>query len=152
MKKRNILQALGLAAIAATATLACAKPASVEAPVYEGPAVTELTPENFDEALQTTGGPVVVDFYADWCGPCRQMKPIYEKVCEDLRGQVRCFAFNVDQDRGLENRISTRYEVQYIPGYRYFHGNAEDASRRATGARSETNLKNEITDFIESCE
>lgn len=149
MKKSKFLTYSGLAAMAATA-ISCASPPVN--PVYQGPAVTELTPENFDEALTTTAGPIVVDFYADWCGPCRQMKPIYEKVCEDLRGEARCFAYNVDQDRGQENRISTRYEVQYIPGYRYFHDNVEDESRRATGARSEDNLKNEITDFIESCE
>lgn len=150
MKKTII--SMGLAAIAATATLTCARQMPAEAPVYEGPAVTELTPENFDEALQTTQGPVVVDFYANWCGPCNQMKPIYEKVCEDLRGEVRCFAFNVDQDRGQPNRISSRYEARYIPAYRYFHDNVEDATRRVEGARSEDNLKNEITDFVESCE
>ncbi|MDD4878228.1 MAG: thioredoxin domain-containing protein [Candidatus Nanoarchaeia archaeon] len=150
MKKTII--SMGLAAIAATATLTCARQMPAEAPVYEGPAVTELTPENFDEALQTTQGPVVVDFYANWCGPCNQMKPIYEKVCEDLRGEVRCFAFNVDQDRGQENRISSRYEARYIPSYRYFHNNVEDAERRVSGARSEGNLKNEIEDFIRSCQ
>ncbi|MFA5887993.1 MAG: thioredoxin domain-containing protein [Candidatus Nanoarchaeia archaeon] len=149
MKKSKILLSSGLAALAATA-ISCATP-PVE-PVYEGPAVTYLTPENFDEALQNTKGPIIVDFYADWCGPCRQMKPIYEKVCEDLRGDVRCFAFNVDQDRGQPNRISTRYEARYIPAYRYFHDNVEDATRRVEGARSEDNLKNEITDFVESCE
>ena len=151
MKKSKILLLSGLAALAATA-ISCAKPSSVEAPVYEGPAVTELTPENFDEALQTTGGPVVVDFYANWCSPCNQMKPIYEKVCEDLRGEVRCFAFNVDQDRGQPNRISARYDARYIPAYRYFHDTVEDATRRVEGARSEDNLKNEIMDYVRSCQ
>ena len=146
MKKSKILLLSGLAATA----ISCAQPPEV--PVYQGPAVTELTPQNFDEALQTTGGSVVVDFYANWCGLCMQMKPIYEKVCEDLRGDVRCFAFNVDQDRGQPNRISTRYEARYIPAYRYFHDNVEDATRRVEGARSEGNLKNEITDFVNSCE
>ena len=78
MKKSKILLLSGLAATA----ISCAQPPEV--PVYQGPAVTELTPQNFDEALQTTGGSVVVDFYANWCGPCMQMKPIYEKVCEYL--------------------------------------------------------------------
>jgi len=148
MKKSKLLLYSGLAAIAIT----CAREAPVEEPVPQGPAVTYLTPENFDEALLNAKLPVVVDFYADWCGPCNQMKPIYEKVCEDLRGEAQCFAFSTDQDRGLPNRISTRYGVKYIPGYRYFHDNVEDESRRVSGARSEDNLKNEIEDFIRSCE
>lgn len=140
----------GLAAMAAA--ISCATPACVEQPVPTGPAVTYLTPQNFDEALANAELPVVVDFYADWCGPCGQMKPIYEKVCEDLRGEVQCFAFDVDQDRGQPNRVSARYDARYIPSYRYFNDNVEDTTRRVSGARSEDELKSEIEDFIKSCE
>lgn len=152
MKKSIFLLNSGLAAIAATA-ISCTTPACVvENPVYEGPAVTELTHETFDDAISNSLIPAVVDFYNPRCGYCVQMKPIYEKVCEDMRGEINCFTFNTDQDRQMEDRIPARYDVRAIPAYRFFCSGVENAEKRAQGARSEDNLKALIEDFLEVCQ
>ena len=68
-----------------------------------------LTKENFNETIAE--GVTLVDFWAEWCGPCRMMGPIIEELAEKLDGQYRICKVNVDN----ENELAARYGVMSIP-------------------------------------
>ena len=55
--------------------------------------------------------PAIIDFYADWCGPCRRVAPIMEKLAEEYDGKLLVYKINVDQEKGL----STAFQVKSIP-------------------------------------
>ena len=75
------------------------------------PRSTELTEQNFDEALLATEGLAMVDFWAPWCGPCRAVAPVLEEVAEASEGRVTLLKVNIDEQPGL----AARYGVRSIP-------------------------------------
>ena len=70
---------------------------------------TNLTKENFDETIAE--GVTLVDFWADWCGPCRMLGPVIDQLATKLEGQYKICKVNVDQ----EEEITARYGVMTIP-------------------------------------
>jgi len=70
-----------------------------------------LTTATFDRHLERTNAPVIVDFWAPWCGPCRALAPIFERAAKELEPRARFAKVNVDE----EPSISARYGIRGIP-------------------------------------
>ncbi len=74
-------------------------------------ATVHLTERNFDEALVATQGLMMVDFWAEWCGPCRAIAPVLEELARAADGRVTLAKVNVDENPGL----AARYGIRSIP-------------------------------------
>ncbi len=94
----------------------------------------ELTDENWGRRVLEAGGPVLVDFWAPWCPPCRLLGPEIEAVAHELAGQVTVGKVNID----TSPRIAERYGVRSIPTLVLFEG-GQEADRR-TGFASHGEL------------
>ncbi|HZJ85628.1 MAG TPA: thioredoxin [Erysipelotrichaceae bacterium] len=73
-----------------------------------------LDSTNFDE--EVSEGVVLVDFYADWCGPCKMLAPVLDELAEDLAGKAKVVKVNVD----TENALAAKYQVSSIPSLKVF--------------------------------
>ena len=74
-------------------------------------ATVHLTEQNFDEALSSDTGLMMVDFWAEWCGPCRAIAPVLEEIAKESAGKVTLAKVNVDENPGL----AARYGIRSIP-------------------------------------
>jgi thioredoxin 1 len=97
-----------------------------------------LTAENFDEVLSASEIPIVVDFWAEWCGPCKMIAPILDEIAEEQAGKVRVAKLNVDE----ASDIAMRYGVMSIPTMIKFSGGEVD--KRVTGAKAKGQLMEEL--------
>lgn len=70
-----------------------------------------LEENNFEEEVLKANGKILVDFYADWCGPCKMMAPIIEEIAEDVKETVKVGKVNVDNNQEL----AIKYDVMSIP-------------------------------------
>lgn len=74
-------------------------------------AIVHLTDDSFDEALAKHSEAVIVDFWAEWCGPCRAISPVLEALAKESGGNVTVAKINVDENPGL----AARYGIRSIP-------------------------------------
>src|SRR5256886_15637287 len=74
-------------------------------------ATVHLTEQTFDEALSQHSGLMMVDFWAEWCGPCRALSPVLEELASESAGRVTLAKVNVDENPGL----AARYGIRSIP-------------------------------------
>jgi len=80
--------------------------------------VMEFNDQNFDSDVLKAGMPVLVDFWAVWCGPCKAIAPIVEEVANDYSGKVRVGKIDVDSN----NQVAMRYGIRSIPTLLLFSG------------------------------
>lgn len=73
-------------------------------------------PRSFDQLVQESDVPVLVDFWAEWCGPCRAVAPVVEQIAREYKGKVRVVKVNVDE----KPRIAAQYEIRSIPTFMIF--------------------------------
>lgn len=80
--------------------------------------ILTVSNDNFDQQIKQSDLPVMVDFWAEWCGPCRMVAPALEQLAEEMDGQVRIAKLNVDDNQ----EIAIQYGVQSIPTFILFKG------------------------------
>ena len=73
--------------------------------------VLKIGEENFEKEVLKSEGKVLVDFYADWCMPCKMMSPIIDEIAEELQGKIKVGKINVDNNQEL----AMKYDVMSIP-------------------------------------
>ena len=98
----------------------------------------ELSSENFEKEVINSEQLVLVDFYADWCGPCKMMAPVVEDVAKELQGKVKVGKINVDENQDL----AMEYGVMSIPTLIIFKEGKED--KRLVGFRSKSELLDKL--------
>jgi thioredoxin 1 len=80
--------------------------------------VVEITDQNFDAEVLKADVPVVVDFWASWCGPCRMIAPVTEKLAQEYEGRAKFCKLNVDENP----QMARKHEVMSIPLLLFFKG------------------------------
>jgi len=85
--------------------------------------IVQLNAMNWNNIVLNSNMPVLVDFWAEWCGPCRIVGPIVEQLAQSLEGKVKVFKLNVDQNQ----EIAMKYNVQSIPSLVLFKNGKEIA-------------------------
>jgi len=95
--------------------------------------VTELTTGNFDELVLKSEKPFLVDFWAAWCGPCRQVAPIIEAIAAEKAGELSVGKLNIDQ----EQAIAQKYRVMSIPTFILFKNGEVDKTAVGAGPKDE---------------
>lgn len=93
---------------------------------------------NFEQEVLNSDVPVVVDFYADWCGPCKMMAPIVDQVAEEYAGKVKIGKINVDENIEL----AQKYRVMSIPTFVFFKNG--EAVATVVGGMSKNDLAKRI--------
>ena len=105
-------------------------------------AITNLSETTFDEEVGATSEPVLVDFWAEWCGPCKLIAPILEEIAAEQAGSIRIAKVNVDEAPDL----ARRFEVMSIPTLILFDGGVP--AKRMVGAKGKAQLLEELADYL----
>lgn len=96
----------------------------------DNPNVVTLTDDNFEDEVLNADQPVLVDFWATWCGPCRQIAPIIEDLADDFAGRAKVGKLDVDDNP----RVAQEYGVRSIPTLLFFkNGDVEEQLVGAMG-------------------
>src|SRR5579863_1924763 len=97
--------------------------------------IITLTDENFEKEVLKSFNPVLVDFWAEWCGPCKMIAPILDELADEYSGRVSIGKLNIDEHQTL----ATQYGVRAIPTLLLFHNG--EVAEQIVGLRSKRDLK-----------
>lgn len=112
------------------------------ATAYGDNRVLTLSDQTFDEEIRAATEPVLVDFWAEWCGPCKLIAPILEEIANEHAGRIRVAKLNVD-----DNPATTRrYEVMAIPTLILFVDG--EPAKRLVGAKGKAQLLEELAAYL----
>jgi len=101
----------------------------------------DVTEQSFEEEVLKSETPVIVDFWAEWCGPCHAVAPVLEKIAEERSGEVKLVKVNIDEEQGLSQRCRFRSRLPPPPPL------AEGPACRPFGAlRAHTPVRGVVSD------
>ncbi|HXW31449.1 MAG TPA: thioredoxin [Acidimicrobiales bacterium] len=104
--------------------------------------MTALTDATFDEHVKSADVPVLVDFWAEWCGPCKLIASVLEEIAEDQGGKLQVAKLNIDENLD----VTRRFEVMSIPTLILFKDG--EVQTRIVGARGKAQLLQEIAGYL----
>ena len=137
MSKAPALAALLILAAGSTLlTTGCDSPA----PPKTGPSLPEVTDRTFDEEVVKSPLPVLVDFHATWCGPCKVLAPVVEEIAQERKGALKVVKCDVD----VASATASRLQVQSVPTLILFRDGKE--VRRRVGAGPKAAVVKELLD------
>ncbi|MFM8267145.1 MAG: thioredoxin [Ilumatobacteraceae bacterium] len=103
--------------------------------------IVTLTTSTFDETIASSDRPIVVDFWAEWCGPCKMIAPVLGEIASEQPG-VTIAKLNVDENP----EIAMRFNVMSIPTLLVFHGG--EVRKKLVGAKGKSQLLEELSEFL----
>ena len=104
--------------------------------------IDTLTDATFDEHVKSSDVPVLVDFWAEWCGPCKMISPVLEEIAEEQAGKIRIGKLNIDDNLD----VTRRFEVMSIPTLILFKDG--EVQKRIVGAKPKGQLLEEISAYL----
>jgi thioredoxin 1 len=104
--------------------------------------IETLTDATFDEQVKGSDVPVLVDFWAEWCGPCKMISPVLEEIAQEQAGKIRIGKLNIDDNLD----VTRRFEVMSIPTLILFKDG--EPAARLIGAKPKAALLEEISAYL----
>jgi len=99
------------------------------------PLISALTSDNFEKEVLQATTPVLVDFWAEWCGPCKMIAPLLDELADEYQGKVKIGKVNIDDQQAL----ATKYGIRAIPTLLLI--NKGQVAEQMVGAKSKRDLK-----------
>ena len=105
-------------------------------------ATEKVTAANFNEVVLKSTTPVLVDFWAEWCGPCRAVAPILEEISNEYAGKIKVVKLNTDE----EGPVASKYGISSIPTMNLFVGG--EVVKSIVGARPKPAIVRELSEYL----
>ena len=105
-------------------------------------ATVKVTDENFENEVIKSSKPIIVDFWAEWCGPCKQIGPTLEEISDEMSGEIIIAKHNIDE----EPNTPTKYGIRGIPTMLFFKSGELKATK--VGATTKSNIVSWIKENI----
>jgi thioredoxin 1 len=107
--------------------------------------IIQLSDSTFDETVGSASTPILVDFWAEWCGPCHMIAPILEELASEQAGKLTVAKVNVDENPN----VALRFNVMSIPTLLLFtEGNASREVKRLVGAKGKSQLLADLSEYV----
>lgn len=103
---------------------------------------TEVTDANFEELVINSKDTIMVDFWAEWCGPCRQVGPILDQIASEHSDKIKIVKLNVDENP----QMAMKYQITSIPAMKVFRGG--EVVKTVIGAKPKPALESDLAEFL----